>query len=211
MCVIIHKPQNAEIPQDLLAAALTLNRDGWGLMGFDAEGSVILERHAESKQVHILDALTRHRDAELVLHLRQRTRGAESIENAHPFKLAERLYLMHNGTLPLGQHGGTQVAGRSDTWHFVQDVLRPLHNYYPGLMADPAFLRVLELGLKPDNKMVLLDGRIGRIAILNRQHGAEFEGLWLSNTRWIDRRLLPLVHTPQAQLRSYSADELHFV
>lgn len=206
MCVIIHKPQDAAIPPDLLAAALALNRDGWGLMGLDAEGSVILERHAESKLAHITDALARHRDADLVLHLRQRTRGTEGIENAHPFKLAERLYLMHNGTLDLSR----PVAGRSDTWHFVQDVLRPLHQNYTGLLADPAFLRVLELALKPENKVVLLDGRIGRIAILNRQHGAEFEGLWLSNTRWIDRRLLPLVHTPQAQLRSYSADELHF-
>lgn len=211
MCVIIHKPRDAAIPTDLLQAALALNHDGWGLMGLDTEGSVLLERHAESKQAHILDALTRHRDAELVLHLRQRTKGTESIENAHPFKLAERLYLMHNGTLPLGQHAGSHVAGRSDTWHFVQDVLRPLHQNYVGLMADPAFLRVLELALKPENKVVLLDGRIGRIAILNREHGAEFEGLWLSNTRWIDRRLLPLVHTPQPQLRSYSADELHFV
>lgn len=206
MCVIIHKPQNAEIPHDLLAAALTLNSDGWGLMGLDTEGSVILERHAESKQAHILDALTRHRDAELVLHLRQRTKGTQAIENAHPFKLAERLYLMHNGTLPIGQH----VAGRSDTWHFVQDVLRPLHQNYTGLMTDPAFLRVLELAIKPENKIALLDGRIGRIAILNRQHGADFEGLWLSNTRWIDRRLLPLVHTPQPQMRTYSPDELHF-
>lgn len=207
MCVIIHKPQGAAIPEDLLAAALTLNRDGWGLMGLDDEGSVILERHAESKLSHIVDALSRHRDADLVLHLRQRTKGTEGIENAHPFKLAERLYLMHNGTLDLSR----PVAGRSDTWHFVQDVLRPLHQNYTGLLADPAFLRVLELALKPENKIVLLDGRIGRIAILNRQHGAEFEGLWLSNTRWIDRRLLPLVHTPQAQMRSYSADELQFV
>jgi len=207
MCLIIHKPQGIEIPEDLLKAALALNRDGWGLMGLDTEGSVVLERHADSRLAPILDSLERHRDAELVLHLRQRTKGTESIENAHPFKLAERLYLMHNGTLPISQH----IAGRSDTWHFVQDVLRPLHNNYVGLMADPAFLRVLELGIKPENKLALLDGRIGRIAILNRQHGAEFEGLWLSNTRWIDRRLLPLTHTPQPQMRTYSPDELHFV
>lgn len=207
MCLIIHKPQGEAIPEDLLSAALTLNRDGWGLMGIDAKGEVILERHADSKLKTILEALERHADAELVLHLRQRTKGTEGIENAHPFKLAERLYLMHNGTLDLSR----PVAGRSDTWHFVQDVLRPLHETYTGLLADPAFLRVLELAIKPENKIALLDGRIGRIAILNRQHGAEFEGLWLSNTRWIDRRLLPLVHTPQAQMRSYSADELHFV
>ncbi len=207
MCLIIHKPQAAAIPDDLLQAALTLNRDGWGLMGLGAEGEVILERHGDSNLAVIQAALHRYRNAELVLHLRQRTKGTESVENAHPFKLAEHLYLVHNGTLAIGQH----VAGRSDTWHFVQDVLRPLHRNYAGLMTDPAFLRVLELALKPENKMVLLDGSSGRIAILNREHGAEFEGLWLSNTRWIDRRLLPLVDPPQPQMRSYSADQLHFV
>lgn len=206
MCLIIHKPKGIAIPEDLLGAALTLNHDGWGLMGLDAEGAAIVERRIDSRLETILDALERHRDAELVLHLRQRTRGTHTLNNAHPFKVAERLYLMHNGTLPIGQH----VAGRSDTWHFVQDVLRPLRQNHIGLMADPAFLRLLELSLKPENKVVLLDSRIGRIVILNRQHGVEFEGLWLSSTRWIDSRLLPLVHTPQAQMRSYAADELHF-
>ena len=206
MCLIIHKPKDARIPHDLLRAALTLNHDGWGLMGLDAAGEVVLERHGVSEFAQIIRSLDQHADAELVLHLRQRTRGTDAVENVHPFKLGERLYLMHNGTLPLK----LSVPGRSDTWHFVQDILRPLHGNHAGLLTDPAFIRLLELSLKPDNKLALLDARIGHIALLNREHGAEFEGLWLSNTRWIDRRLLPLVQPPQAQMRSYSADELNF-
>jgi len=210
MCVVIHKPREVLIPDDLLTAALTLNHEGWGLMGFDANDDLIIERHAVSKYKQIAAALHSRRDADLVLHLRQRTRGTEGIDNTHPFKLSEHLYLMHNGTLHLGQLGGSHAAGRSDTWHFVQQVLRPLHQRYSGLLGDPTFLRLLEVALKPENKVALLDARSKRIAILNREHGAEFEGLWLSNTRWIDRRLLPLVHAPQPQMRSYSADELCF-
>lgn len=206
MCVIVHKPRDARIPADLLEASLRLNADGWGLMGFDADGELVIERHAETDANAIRAALDVHPEGDLVLHLRQRTRGSNEIVNAHPFKIADGLYLMHNGTLPLGG----RVPGRSDTWHLVNDLLRPLHGRYPGLLADEAFLQLLELGLKPENKVVLLDAKNRGLAILNRAHGAEFDGLWLSNTRWIDRSRLPLADPPQPQQRSYPADRLNF-
>ena len=206
MCVIVHKPPEERITPDLLRAALALNNDGWGLMGFDAKGKLILERHAASEHASIAAALNQHAGADLVLHLRQRTRGNSERDNAHPFKVAEHLYLMHNGTLPIA----SRVAGRSDTWHFVNDILRPLHARHAALFDDPAFLTLLEMSLKPENKVVLLDEKQKSIAVLNRAHGVEFEGLWLSNTRWIDRSVLPLSDTPQPQQRSYAADKLHF-
>ena len=206
MCVIVHKPPEARIAADLVRAALALNNDGWGLMGFAADGKLIIERHAASEHASIAAALDKHADADLVLHLRQRTRGSNERDNAHPFKVAEHLYLMHNGTLPIH----SRVAGKSDTWHFVHDILRPLHARHAALFDDPAFLTLLELGLKQENKVVLLDERAKSIAVLNRAHGVEFEGLWLSNTRWIDRSVLPLTDTPQPQQRSYAADKLHF-
>ena len=206
MCVIVHKPRDARIPADLLEASLRLNADGWGLMGFDADGELVIERHAETDAKSIRAALDAHPEGDLVLHLRQRTRGSNDKVNAHPFKIADGLYLMHNGTLPLGG----RVAGRSDTWHLVNDLLRPLHGRYAGLLADEAFLQLLELGLKPENKVVLLDAKNRGLAILNRAHGAEFDGLWRSNTRWIDRSHLPLADPPQPQQRSYRADRLNF-
>lgn len=206
MCVIVHKPAEARIPPDLLRAALALNNDGWGLMGFGAGGELVLERHAASEHASITAALEKHAEHDVVLHLRQRTRGSNERDNAHPFKVAEHLYLMHNGTLPIH----SRVAGKSDTWHFVHDILRPLHARHSTLFDDHAFLALLEMSLKPENKVVLLDERQKSIAVLNRAHGVEFEGLWLSNTRWIDRSLLPLTDTPQPQQRSYAADKLHF-
>lgn len=206
MCVIFYKPAAVQIAPDLLTAALALNHDGWGLMGFAADGSLLIERHGHTDEEAVRAAVARHKDAELVLHLRQRTRGAVGEHNAHPFKVAEGLYLMHNGTLPFA----SRSAAHSDTWHFVNDVLRPLHARFPGLSSDEQFLGLLELAIKPDNKIALLDERARRIVLLNAAHGAELDGLWLSNTRWIDRRLLPLTDTPQPQQRSYAADKLHF-
>ena len=99
MCLIIHKPRGAEIPADLLEAAVSLNRDGWGLMGFSPEGDLLVERHARVNLDDILATERRYRDSEYVLHLRKRTRGAADIDNAHPFKVIDGVYMMHNGTI----------------------------------------------------------------------------------------------------------------
>jgi len=207
MCLIIYKPSGAAIPADLLQAAVSLNRDGWGLMGFSADGELLLERHATVALDAILATEARHRDAEYVLHLRKRTRGAANLDNAHPFKVSDGVYLMHNGTLRLD----SRVPGLSDSWHFANDILRPLTQGYPDLLRDTAFHRLLEMALRPENKLALLDRASRRIVLINQAHGAEFEGLWLSSTRWIDRRLLPLAVTPQPQERSYAASSLRFL
>lgn len=206
MCLIIHKPRGATIPADLLEAAVSLNRDGWGLMGFSAEGDLLLERHANVQLAEILAAERRYREAEYVLHLRKRTRGGANIDNAHPLKVAEGIYLMHNGTIRIDP----RVPGMSDSWHFASDILRPLAQRRRGVLLDNAFHRLLEIALRPENKLALLDYPERRIVLINQAHGAELDGLWLSSTRWIDRRLLPLSITPQPQERSYRAADLHF-
>lgn len=207
MCLIIHKPRGVEIPADLLEAAVSLNRDGWGLMGFAPDGGLLVERHANVVLEDILATEKRYREAEYVLHLRKRTRGAADVDNAHPFKITNGIYMMHNGTIKLD----TRVAGMSDSWHFVSEILRPLAQRRPGVLLDNAFHRLLEIALRPENKLALLDYPERRIILINQQYGAELDGLWLSSTRWIDRRLLPLATTPQPQERSYQPSEVRFL
>lgn len=207
MCLIVHKPAGLRIPHELLRAALTLNPDGWGAMGFAAGGRLLLERGTHIQPEALFEFEERHADAEYALHLRKQTRGSSSLENAHPFRVMDGLYLMHNGTLPIQ----ARVPGRSDTWHFTTDILRPLAHRHPGLLRDYAFVRLLELVLRPENKLALLDERLRRIVLFNREHGAELEGLWLSNTRWIDRAQFPLATPPQPQERSWAPDALDFL
>lgn len=206
MCLIIHKPAGLRIPQDLLRAAVRHNADGWGVMGFERSGRTFVRKEAVVDVDALLDVESQYRDAEFALHLRKQTRGGSGIENVHPFRVIHGIELMHNGTLDLQE----RVPGRSDTWHFVHEVLRPLAQRYAGLLSDHAFIKVLELGLQPQNKLALLDRAQRRIVLINRAHGAEFEGLWLSSTRWIDRGLFPLDHAPQPQARDYAAAEVNF-
>ncbi|HSW15435.1 MAG TPA: class II glutamine amidotransferase [Solimonas sp.] len=207
MCLIIHKPAGIAIPHGLLAAATQLNRDGWGAMGFQADGDLLMERQMKVELQAVLAFEQQHRGAEYVLHLRRRTRGSNALENVHPFRVVPGVYLMHNGTLPLEP----KRVERSDTWHLVSEILRPLAQRHISLLSDPAFLQLLELGLKPENKLALLHEATREIVLVNWQHGAELDGLWLSSTRWIDRGRFPLVHAPQPQERVYSSRELHFL
>lgn len=207
MCLIIHKPAGIAIHEDLLAAGAAHNAEGWGLMGFDDGGRVLLEKRQFVDLAELRAVEREHRGAEYVLHLRRQTRGGSGIDNVHPFKVIDGVWLMHNGTLKLD----TRVPGKSDTWHFVTDVLRPLAQRHPGLLSDYAFVQILEHGLKPENKLALLDQRLRRIVLVNRQHGVEVDGLWISNTRWLDGRLYPLAQPLQPQERSYAADQLRFL
>lgn len=195
MCLIVHKPAGLSIPAELLRAASVHNHDGWGLMGFGDDGELLLERHCEVELSALLAIERRWRRHEYVLHLRRQTRGGSGLDNVHPFRISEGLWLMHNGTV----HLQPRVPGKSDTWHLVNDVLRPLQQRYPGLLSDPAFLPMLEHGLRRENKLAILDQPQRRIVLVNREQGAELDGLWLSNTRWIDARLFPLARAPQPQ------------
>lgn len=207
MCLIIHKPAGVEIAEELLAAGAAHNPDGWGLMGFDANGRPLIQRRATVDVAELIDVERALRGSEYVLHLRRQTKGGSGLDNVHPFKVIDGVWLMHNGTLKLS----ARVPGKSDTWHFVTDVLRPLAQRHTGLLSDYAFVQVLELGLRADNKLALLDQRLQRIVIVNRAHGVEVDGLWLSNTRWLDRDLYPLAQVLQPQERRVGVRELRFV
>ncbi|HXG28059.1 MAG TPA: hypothetical protein VNJ47_04335 [Nevskiales bacterium] len=207
MCLIIHKPAGERIPEDLLRAGASLNHDGWGLMGFDTNGKPLVERRSELNIEELLATERSLRGAEYALHLRRRTRGDTSEFNAHPFRVTDDIYLMHNGTLGLE----TATPGRSDTWHLVHRYLRPLEKRWPGLLRDSTLHALLQIALPPENRVVLMLTRAKRLVILNRHHGVEFEGLWLSNARWIDRRLLPLDGIAAPQERSFDVEELRFL
>jgi hypothetical protein len=207
MCLILHKPAGERVPRELIEAAAAFNRDGWGLMGFLPDGAPLVERHAQVDTDAIEQRLRGLRGAELCLHLRLRTRGSDAPENGHPIKVSDRFHLMHNGTL----RTRTRVPGRSDSWHFAVDLLRPLAVNWPEALRHGSFVALVEAGLTPENKVVLLDAQARQLVFFNRHHGAEFEGLWLSSTRWIDRRRLALSHAPQPQQKTYTAGDLDFL
>jgi hypothetical protein len=183
MCLIIHQPAGASTPLDLLRSAAEYNPDGFGFMGFDARGRVRIERSSDIGTVLASTLAKEFAGLECAFHFRRRTRGSSHPENLHPFKLGAGLWLMHNGTAQVP----TRIAGRSDTWHLVNDYLAPLLSHRRKLIYDRAFRRILDQWLGPGNRLVILDEEEHRIELLHRAAGVDWEGLWLSNERWVGR------------------------
>ena len=206
MCLIIHKPPGVAVPEELVRAAVRFNCDGWGAMGFNTAGRMLLRREEKTNAIDIEMFVAARVDEELVLHLRYRTRGAADLHNVQPFEVVPGLFLMHNGEVDLPR----RVVARSDTWHLVTDVLRPLLLRHPDLALDHAFLGILERSLGVDNRVVLLSRQSRRIDILNAAQGTAFRGLWLSGTRWIDQDILEIPGARQPQRRSFHASGLRF-
>jgi len=206
MCLIIHKPAGIAVPRELIEAAVRFNNDGWGAMGFTAGGRLVATRVARTRAPEIAAFAEGYFAEELVIHLRYRTRGAANARNVQPFEVVPGLYLMHHGELDLPR----RLAERSDSWHLVNDLLRPLVERHPDLVLDRHFLRIFEQSLGPTNRVVLLHERSGRIDILNAAQGFPYQGLWLSGTRWIDQEVLEIPGAPQPQRRSYHATGLRF-
>jgi hypothetical protein len=204
VCLIIHQPRGATTPPELLRSAAEYNPDGFGFMGFDPRGRVHVERATEAAAEIASRLADKFAGMECAYHFRRRTRGSAQVENLHPFKLAPGLFLMHNGTanVPL------RVAGHSDTWHLVNDYLAPLLSHRRRLIYDRAFRRILDQWLGPQNRLVVLDEAEGRIELLHRAEGIDWEGLWLSNARWLDRQALR-VETSEGPV-AYLATEVGF-
>src|SRR3546814_17411209 len=104
MCLIIHKPAGVEIPGELLAAAAAHNPHGWGLMGFDTNGKPLIQRRTTVDVAELIDVEHPLRDSEYVLHPRRQTNGDSGLDNVHPFKVIDGLWLMPNGPLTLTAH-----------------------------------------------------------------------------------------------------------
>lgn len=188
MCLIIHQPEGATTPVELLRSAAEYNPDGFGFMGFDRQGRVKVERSGEPGIALASRLASEFAGRNCAFHFRRRTRGSSDEENLHPFKLATGLYLMHNGTARVD----LRVAGRSDTWHLVNDYLAPFLAHRRRLIYDRSFRRILDAWLGPDNRLLFLDEQEGRIERLHESEGLHWRGLWLSNARWVDRQLLSL-------------------
>ncbi len=188
MCLIIHQPEELTTPVALLRSAAEYNPDGFGFMGFDASGKLRIERSASADVALATRLAEEFAGRNCAFHFRRRTRGSSHAENLHPFKIAPGLYLMHNGTAKVE----IRQAGRSDTWHLVNDYLAPFLSSRRKLIYDRAFRHILDAWLGPQNRIVFLDEAEGRIELLHRADGFDWNGLWLSNTRWVDRSLLSL-------------------
>ncbi|MGE3774766.1 MAG: hypothetical protein AB7I32_17710 [Gammaproteobacteria bacterium] len=186
MCLIVHKPAGRALPAALLRSAAAFNPHGAGLVALPATREAVIRRAAVTRADEILGWAAEHVDDECVLHFRYRTRGGVDIDNTHPLPVTQHIHLFHNGTLAVDSH----TPERSDSWHLARDFLAPVLTRRPALLGDATFGRMLAAAIGRLNRVVLVDTQARQVVVVNREAGLERDGLWLSNARWFDPRVL---------------------
>ena len=186
MCLLIELNAATHFTDTFLDGVFRRNSDGIGIMWAEdnhlhyykalpkdaAEARSIFRQYAEKKHCCV--------------HYRMRTHGDIDMTNCHPYPVMGfdghvadmPVLLMHNGVLSTGN---TKDTSKSDTWHYINDYLRPILELNPEMMYNAPFLKMAAAHIGASNKFAIMDAN-GHTVILNRSAGIEYEGSWLSNT-----------------------------
>jgi hypothetical protein len=178
MCLIVHQPEGLNLSDELLMDIYQSNRDGLGIMyatGGKLRIKKFLPKSAEEFAA-IYNATAAGR--ECLIHARMTTHGATDLENCHPYVVTGRVALMHNGVLSMGNSWDKE---KSDTWHFVRNIVAPAIAHNPELLHDENWQKYMGAIIGSSNRVAMMDNR-GRAVIINRATGVEFMGAWFSNT-----------------------------
>lgn len=187
MCLLINQPEGVSFSDEWLADFYQRNNDGFGYMY--AEGNTLYYKKVVGDLAAVINTYKEVSGRAAALHFRMKTHGNIDMENTHPYPVLTSddgypIYLMHNGVL---SSGNTSDLSKSDTWHYIKDVLRPLLVHKPEMFMEPAFQRLVEKDIGSGNKFLLMDA-YGNTRVYNQGSGVEWEATpnkpkaWMSNT-----------------------------
>jgi hypothetical protein len=184
MCLIIHKPASLELHESWLRDFYVRNKDGYGFMY--SEGGRLYVHKSLGDVERFVTAFKARMGKELLVHLRMRTHGDIDLDNCHPYEVLTpalggvlgAVWMMHNGVLSSGNQADTK---KSDTWHYIQNVMVPLLRRDPELLLEPAFQKLVKGDIGHSNKFTFMTSR-GDVVIINREAGSDYNGAWMSNT-----------------------------
>jgi len=178
MCLLVNQPASTVFTEDFIKDVYMKNSDGFGVM------------YAEHGKIHVYKCLPTSGDdmyafyqahsegRDCVWHARMQTHGDIDLDNCHPYRVTDDIWLAHNGILSTGNSADNT---KSDTWHFIRNVIQPALTADPDLMLDPSWQEMMGHIIGTGNKFGLVRAD-GEIVIINERSGVNFVGAWLSNT-----------------------------
>ena len=182
MCLLINHPATAEFSKEDITDFYNHNSDGFGMMW--AENNTLYTVKFVGTVGDVWATYQKYgigRDC--AIHFRMKTHGDINKENAHPYTVltpdeGTPIAMMHNGILSTGN---SKDPSRSDTWHYVQDFMRPLLVGNPDFHKHPAFAAVIgaHIGVS-SNRFITLDAH-GHMNVMNFPN-VTYKGAQLSNT-----------------------------
>lgn len=177
MCLLITKPEGAEIPLEHLQNGYDNNSHGCGI-AYPSNGRIVVRKGADWKAEDIAAELKKIGSAPALVHFRYMTHGSRVNENTHPFLLPGNVWgAAHNGIIRIP--GMQERKDESDTRAFLRSFVSPAIKHLRDKDVQEALAKMIGSG----NKIALLHAD-GTHIILNESQGIWDEGIWYSNNQY---------------------------
>lgn len=174
MCLAIYKPSKVSIEWDALEEGFRCNSHGAGFVTVH-EGRLTISKGFFTFEA-FRAAYLPHERKQAAIHFRLATHGNQDEGNCHPFPVTDEIAMIHNGVLPIDT---SDDKSRSDTWHYVEYVLKPLAAGSRDFYSHNSIKFLGEAAIS-GSKFVFLraDGDWG---IWNQEEGHWADDIWYSN------------------------------
>lgn len=183
MCLLINHPAATTFTFDDIDDFYSYNSDGLGIM-YAEEGVLYVKKLLPDSGLEAWNFYKAHaKGRDCVIHFRMKTHGHIDLDNCHPYEVFGDgsdmpLWMAHNGVLPCGNAKDTS---KSDTFHYIQDIIIPCAKGSPEVVFEPAFVELIEEHIGSGNKFIFMNHE-GRVSIVNRDAFVTYSGAELSNT-----------------------------
>ena len=183
MCLLVSQPATSKFTDEFIEGVYRLNSDGLGVM-YAEDNSLFIKRCVPNNEKEFVSFFKENIEGrDCAWHARMKTHGDIDMLNCHPYQVLSAedgypLYLAHNGVLHTGNASDKK---RSDTYHYIQDYLRPMLLKNPEFFLTAAFEDLVSAHIGQGNKFVLMDAYGNRVTV-NQKQGVLHQGAWLSNT-----------------------------
>lgn len=154
MCLIIHRFDGTNVPNDVLDVNRSRNSDGFGIAWRSQDGELHHAKYGPQAYMKFrkqLKRLDRHPEIEYTAHFRFATTGAPCRDLSHPFEYTDpiegKVLVFHNGVIDIDA-----PKGESDTSQFVKAVLAKL----PAQWWTQAHLRFLVESSIGSSRMLIM-------------------------------------------------------
>lgn len=182
MCLAIYKPSKVLPDWDALAEGFRSNSHGAGFAV--ATGEQVLIYKGFFKFDEFRTAYEPFARSQALVHFRWATHGNRDADNCHPFLVTPELAMIHNGVLNISTDDD---KSRSDTWHYVEYILKPLAERDRGFYSDSSIKFLGESAIS-GSKFCFLRGD-GDWEIWNSEDGHWAGDIWYSNRSYVKSQI----------------------